>query len=103
MKEQLKILQFTCPAGFYGAERWIMALANNLNPTEVRCDLAVLGEDNHSFGLFKDFPPQVGGVHEFRLRASFDFSIVGRLANFIEKNGITLLHSHGYLFHHSSH
>ena len=37
---KLKVLQFICPTGFYGAERWIIALAKGLNP-QIQCDLAV--------------------------------------------------------------
>ena len=44
--KKINILQFICPTGFYGAERWILALAKHLPGDQVRCDLAVTLEEN---------------------------------------------------------
>ncbi|MEM7293357.1 MAG: glycosyltransferase family 4 protein [Pseudomonadota bacterium] len=89
-----RVLQIISPTGFYGAERWVMALANNLD-SRVRCDLAVLGEDDRSFGLFDTYP-RAGSVTEFKLASSFDLSIVSKLVDFARDHDIALLHSHGY-------
>jgi hypothetical protein len=43
---KINILQFICPTGFYGAERWILALTRHLPKDHVRCDLAVTLEVN---------------------------------------------------------
>ena len=32
---KLNVLQFICPAGFYGAEMWVLALAKSLDPERV--------------------------------------------------------------------
>ena len=44
MKKKRKVLQFICPTGFYGAERWVLALAKHLDPDTTICDLAVTME-----------------------------------------------------------
>ena len=36
----MKILQFICSTGFYGAERWILALSKHL-PENVQSELVV--------------------------------------------------------------
>ena len=46
MKKTINVLQFTCPDGFYGAERWILALAKNLDDEVVNCGLAITVEPN---------------------------------------------------------
>ena len=40
----IRVLQFITASGFYGAERWVLALANNLDGTSVRSELAVSEE-----------------------------------------------------------
>ena len=35
----INVLQFITPVGFYGAERWVLALINNSDPKLVRHDL----------------------------------------------------------------
>ena len=40
----IRCLQFITPAGFYGAERWVLALANNIDPESMINDLAVTNE-----------------------------------------------------------
>jgi hypothetical protein len=37
-KKTINVLQFIVPVGFYGAERWILALVNNSNPDLVKHD-----------------------------------------------------------------
>ena len=44
MTKPINVLQFTCPDGFYGAERWIIALAKNLDDAQVNCGLAITVE-----------------------------------------------------------
>ena len=41
---KLNVLQFICSTGFYGAERWVLALTNNSDPSKVQFDLAVTKE-----------------------------------------------------------
>ncbi|NQZ87196.1 MAG: glycosyltransferase family 4 protein [Colwellia sp.] len=94
----MKVLQFICSTGFYGAERWILALAKNLPKDSVPCDLVVTLEDNSKeLELVKEYKKQdVGQVFEVPMRHKFDFSVVNKLAKLIKDNGYDVIHSHGY-------
>ncbi|NRA23309.1 MAG: glycosyltransferase, partial [Oleispira sp.] len=77
-REKIKVLQFICSTGFYGAERWILALAKNLPKDSIPCDLAVTLEDNSKdLKLVKQYQEQnIGQVHEVPMAHKFDFSVV---------------------------
>ena len=54
--KRINVMQFISPAGFYGAEMWILALAKNLNPEKVDCQLAVTEEsEDQNLEVFKRF------------------------------------------------
>ncbi|KXS54367.1 MAG: group 1 glycosyl transferase [Marinobacter sp. T13-3] len=93
----LRILQFITPSGFYGAERWILALANNLEPGQVVCDLAVSQEtSDQDLTLAELYPASVGQVHRVPMAGRFDWRVVNRLAAIIREREIDIIHSHGY-------
>ena len=63
-ENQLRILQFITPSGFYGAERWVLAMANNTNSAEMICDLAVTKEsETQDLTVAKLYPSDKGEVH----------------------------------------
>jgi hypothetical protein len=43
-KSPINFILFIVPVGFYGAERWVLALVNNSNFELVKHDLAVTQE-----------------------------------------------------------
>lgn len=93
----LKVLQFITPAGFYGAERWVLALANNLNTNNVICDLAVTREsETQDLTLAELYPRSVGNVHYLDMSGRFDFRVVKQLCDVIQQRGIDVIHTHGY-------
>jgi glycosyltransferase involved in cell wall biosynthesis len=93
----LKVLQFITPAGFYGAERWVLALANNLNYEQVTCHLAVSQEGSgQDLSLLDYYPPGAGSIHKVPMRGRFDWRAIGRLARLIRAEQIDLIHTHGY-------
>ena len=56
MNEEIRVLQFICPTGFYGAERWILALVRNSGET-VNHFLAVTEEgENQNLEIVNQFP-----------------------------------------------
>lgn len=91
-----RVLQLICPAGFYGAERWILALANNLDPQRVRCDLAVTRETSGPIEIAERFATRDGAVFELPMHGRFDPAIIGRLCRLIRERDIDIIHSHGY-------
>ena len=60
----MRVLQFITPSGFYGAERWVLALANNLPSADMMCDLAVTEEGPaQDLSVARLYPHSAGLVH----------------------------------------
>lgn len=82
MKKPIKVMQFICPTGFYGAERWILALAKHLDPKQVRCDLAVSSEPtNQDLELTRQYKQLDLQTHQIPMRGKFDLTALSKLAN----------------------
>ncbi|HEB66741.1 MAG TPA: glycosyltransferase [Gammaproteobacteria bacterium] len=97
MSRPLNVLQFICPTGFYGAERWILALARHLDPDEVRCDLAVTREPgNEEPELLAHYAGLGLNTFQVEMKNRFDPAAITRLARLIEEREIDLIHTHGY-------
>lgn len=99
-ERRTKVLQFICPTGFYGAERWILALARNLDPGKIQCDLAVTLEQNSTdlelVKHYRDECASIGEAFEVPMSGRFDTGVIKRLAELIQQRGIDLIHTHGY-------
>ena len=95
--KKLNILQFICPTGFYGAERWILALAKHLPAEQVRCDLAITLEDNSkNLELVKKYRQECGETFEIPMSHRFDLGVVNKLVDLIKQRNIDIIHTHGY-------
>lgn len=96
MTKPLNVLQFICSTGFYGAERWILALANNSDTQRVEHQLATtLEADNQQLELSEQFST-LGKTHRLAMSHRFDLSVVNQLVMLIAREGIDLIHTHGY-------
>ncbi|AKO52763.1 glycosyl transferase family 1 [Marinobacter psychrophilus] len=94
---RLNILQFITPAGFYGAERWVLALANNIDVNCVTCDLAVTRESEHQdLTVAEVYPQAVGEVHYLEMAGRFDLRVIRQLVDVIRRRQIDIIHTHGY-------
>ncbi|MDB3935098.1 glycosyltransferase [Granulosicoccus sp.] len=93
----MKVIQLASPTGFYGAERWIVALARNLDSDRIKCELVVTSEDSDApIELLEHFPEYDNNIHRLEMRSRFDFAIVKRIASLVEERGVDIIHSHGY-------
>lgn len=94
----MRILQFITPNGFYGAERWVLALANNLYTYEATCDLAVTKEfEGQDLRVADFYPKDKGDVHYLAMKGKFDIkSAVDQLVKVIKQRKIDVIHTHGY-------
>lgn len=93
----MHILQFICSTGFYGAERWILALCNNTVDKNVTYSLAVTDEAaSQNLEIARHFKRDCGDVYELPMAHKFDFKAVSRLAEYIKANNIDAVHTHGY-------
>ena len=95
--KKINILQFICPTGFYGAERWILALARHLPKDQTRCDLAVtLENDSKDLELVKKYRQNYGEAFEIPMSNRFDLGVIKKLASLIKERDIDIIHTHGY-------
>ncbi len=96
-KPKIKILQLICPSGFYGAERWVLALAKNLDRNKVDCELAITLEHNSKdLELVKQFKATGGTAYELPMKHKFDLTIIIKLVTLIKQKQIDIIHTHGY-------
>jgi len=94
---KIHILQFICPTGFYGAERWVLALARHLPKDQVRCDLAVtLEENSKDLELVKQYRQNYGDTFEIPMSSRFDIGVINKLVSLINERDIDVIHTHGY-------
>ncbi len=97
IERSINVLQFICSTGFYGAEGWILALANNTDRSAARHHLAVTREwETHDLELSKRFRALGLPVHELALAGRFDIRVIPRLVRLIRENDIHVIHTHGY-------
>lgn len=93
----IRVLQFITPAGFYGAERWVLAMANNTDTREMICDLAVTKEaPDQDLTVATLYPTDKGQVHYLPMHGRFDLSVVDKLVAVIKERQIDVIHTHGY-------
>lgn len=94
---KIKVLQFICPAGFYGAEMWVIALAKELDRSLIDCSLAITKEsetqDMSFYGKFCSL-----GLPSYLVQMSSRFDIRGlmRLKRLVVEQDIHIIHTHGY-------
>lgn len=92
----IKVLQFICPTGFYGAERWILALAKHLDPSHFVCDLVVTKEfAGHDLELVQQYKA-IGKTYEIPMTGRFDLSVINKLVQLINEQNYDIIHTHGY-------
>jgi len=95
--DKVRVLQFITPAGFYGAERWVLALGNNIDHERVACDLAVTQESSsQDLSVAEYYPEDAGEVHYLAMNGRFDLRVVRKLVSVIRKRNIDIIHTHGY-------
>ena len=93
----INVLQFITPVGFYGAERWVLALINNSDPSIVRHDLAVTDEpEEQDLEILNQFSENAGLAHRISMDSRFDLSAINKLVEIIKTREIDIIHTHGY-------
>ena len=97
MSNQPRVLHFICSTGFYGAEKWILALANNLDRSEIASELVVTREaENQDLQLTRAFKDLDLPAHELPMSGRFDLRVIRLLVQLIRERNIDVIHSHGY-------
>jgi len=95
--EQVNVLQFITPVGFYGAEMWILALAKALDPKKIYCQLSVTkeSEDQH-LEIYNRFKSLGLDARQIKMNGRFDPRVIVELSRLIKKNKVDIIHTHGY-------
>lgn len=97
MAKKINVLQFICSSGFYGAERWVIALAKNMDSERFRCDLVVTDEGKDGAKeLVNNYPKDKGDVYKLQMKHKFDLKVIKDLAELIKEKQIDVIHTHGY-------
>ena len=95
IRRKIKVLQFICPVGFYGAERWILTLVNNSDVQYITHDLAVTDESsNQDLEIFNQFQKGDGSAYKITMKSRFDLSAVKQLTDIIQERDIDIVHTH---------
>ena len=96
-KAPINVLQFIVPVGFYGAERWILALVNNSDYEKVLHDLVVTSESSkQDLKIIQEYPSGQGKTHVINMSTRIDFSVIAQLCKIIKERKIDVIHTHGY-------
>ncbi len=94
---KINVLQFICPAGFYGAEMWILALAKNLDHASINCQLAITREsEGQNIEIYNRFQSLGFDAHQIKMRSRFDPRVIYKLSRLIKEEKIDIIHTHGY-------
>jgi len=93
----LRVAQYICSAGFYGAEKWTVALAANSVRDEVLHELLLTPDsDQTESQLSAEFVGLGLAVTEIPMKSRFDFGVVNDIVSYIQQNDIDIIHTHGY-------
>ncbi len=94
---KVRVMHFICSTGFYGAEKWILALVNNQDNATVYSELVVTKEaENQDLQLTREFRDMGHPVHEVPMSNKFDLRAISALAELLKERQIDIIHTHGY-------
>lgn len=93
----MRILQLGSPTGLYGAERWILALVNNIQVPDIEIVVAVIQDDPVlNADLCKEAEKIGIPTKIFKAYGKINFSAVKQVKEYLLKDKINILHTHGY-------
>jgi glycosyltransferase involved in cell wall biosynthesis len=97
VNSRVRVLHLGSPTGLYGAERWILALINNVDRSKIDSAVAVIIDDPD---LKADLCQQAELLHvpatKIVAYGKINLSAVTQLKTYIQENEIDILHTHGY-------
>ena len=91
-----KVLQFICPTGYYGAERWITALVKSLDQNQFESHLCITLEDDSATDIVSHCDNYCEKIHTIGMKSKFDPSVVSKLVRILKDHDIDVIHTHGY-------
>lgn len=96
-QRRIKVLQLGSSIGLYGAERWIIALVKYLDVDIIEAFVgAIKDQDGLDIQLVKEAKKLGINTVLFKGYGRFNFKVIKQLRNFIIKEQINIIHTHGY-------
>ena len=93
----MRVLHLGSPTGLYGAERWILALVNNMDRDQVDSTVAVIRDDpTLGADLCTEAARQGFQTQVFEAYGKVNWSAVRMLKRYLQAERIDVLHTHGY-------
>lgn len=92
----IRVLQFICPAGYYGAERWVNALLSVPPSADVEQHLAITEEPGVCDEVLQRCGLPEARQHRIAMSSKFDFRAIKGLVDLIRQQRIDIIHTHGY-------
>jgi glycosyltransferase involved in cell wall biosynthesis len=92
----IRVLQFICPTGYYGAERWINALVSANTDDAIEYHIAITDEPESSDEVLTRSILPESQKHRLRMSSKFDLLAIVRLARLLKERQIDIIHTHGY-------
>lgn len=92
----IRVLQFICPTGYYGAERWVNALFGAQRQDGIEHHLAITQEPDSSDEVLTRSELPAARLHRIPMRSKFDLKVFSRLVKLIRAEKIDVIHTHGY-------
>lgn len=92
----LTVTQLVCPTGMYGAERWILTLARNLDPRTVSSLVVTLGSKPGARDVHRRF--RDAGIESVHVDGGGRLSLAAmrELRDLLRERGVRVLHTHGF-------
>jgi glycosyltransferase involved in cell wall biosynthesis len=92
----LTVAQLVCPTGMYGAERWILTLARNLDQRKVSTVVVTFGSKPGALAVHRRF--RESGVEAAHVDGRRKLSLAGvnELRCLMRERGVHVLHTHGF-------
>lgn len=93
----IRVLELAGSVALYGAERWILALVKNLDRRKIQPIIGALNDEMGSTAPLCDAAARIN-VPTFVIQSfgRVDLHSVRQLRQIIQKQGINILHTHGY-------
>ncbi len=91
-----RILQFICPTGYYGAERWITALLKSMDANLFESHLCMTLEAESATDIIQHCENHCHKIHTISMSSKFDHRVIKALVAVIREYKIDIIHTHGY-------
>jgi len=94
---KLKVMQLASPENLYGAERWVLALINNIDTSKVETIVAVIRDEPSQKAPICIEAEKMGfPIKTFDCYGKINFTAVKKVKRYLIENQIRILHTHHY-------